>query len=84
MNKSVVLEAIPMLTLEECRRAVFNQFCALQKGEISIDEALASSKLMHQIVQFYQTEVQAIQVITEAYRVNAIPLIQNVSFITCK
>jgi len=50
------------VSLAECRRTIYNQFLELKAGNISIDEALATSKMIHQIISTYDTEVRAVDV----------------------
>ena len=49
------------MTLKETRRFIFQQMQSLQRGEISIDEALTQSKLATRIIESYDTEVKAIE-----------------------
>lgn len=49
------------MTLSETRKFIYKQMLALEKGEISIDEALTQSKLATRIIESYNTEVKAIE-----------------------
>ncbi len=72
------------VTLAECRRAIYEQFAALKNGKISIDEALASSKLMHQIINSYDVEVKAIEAATRAINAGIATDIEGMTLITIK
>ena len=50
------------MTLKETRQFIYQQMVALDKGEISIDQALTQSKLATRIIESYNTEVKAIEV----------------------
>ena len=69
------------VTLAECRRAIFMQFEELKKGNISIDEALASSKMMHQIISSYDVEVKAIEAATNAYKAGTLEIVKDLTLI---
>lgn len=49
------------MTLKETRKFIFKQMQALEKGEISIDEALTQSKLATRIIESYNTEIKAVE-----------------------
>ncbi len=49
------------MTLKQTRKFIFTQMQALSEGEISIDEALAQSKLATRIIESYNTEIKAIE-----------------------
>ena len=49
------------MTLKQTRKFIFEQMEALQKGEISIDEALTQSKLATRIIESYNTEIKAVE-----------------------
>ncbi len=49
-------------TIIDMRRFIFEQMNKLSKGEISIHEAIAQSKLAHQIMDGYKTQVRLLEI----------------------
>lgn len=49
------------MTRKDAREFVFKQMLALEKGEISVDEALTQSKLATRIIEFYNSDLKAIE-----------------------
>ena len=59
-NKKTQLIVEP--TIVEVRRFIFQQMQRLEKGEISIHEGIAQSKMAHQIMDGYKTQVRLLEV----------------------
>lgn len=49
------------MTLKETRQFMYKQMLSLEKGEISIEEALTQSKLVARILESYNSEIKAIE-----------------------
>ena len=52
------------MTLKETRAFIYEQMVKLDKGEISIDQALTQSKLATRIIESYNTEIKAVELAT--------------------
>ena len=50
------------ITLEEGRRALFNEFLEFKKGNISIDQALTATKMIHEILLHHTAETDRIRI----------------------
>ena len=50
-------------TIVDMRRFIFEQMKKLSRGEISIQEGIVQSKLAHQIMDGYKTQVRMIEVV---------------------
>ena len=50
-------------TIVDMRRFIFEQMEKLSRGEISIQEGIVQSKLAHQIMDGYKTQVRMIEVV---------------------
>lgn len=70
------------ITLAECRKAIYGQFMELKEGNISIDEALASSKMIHQAIQTFEVEVKAIEACNKSFQLGITSGIEGTTFIS--
>ncbi len=51
-------------TIVDMRRFIFEQMEKLSRGEISIQEGIVQSKLAHQIMDGYKTQVRMLEVVS--------------------
>ena len=52
-------------TLATLRKFMFEQMIKLRAGECDSNEAIAMSKMSHQIIESYKTEINAVKVANE-------------------
>ena len=50
------------ISLAEGRKAIYNEFLEFKKGNISIDQALTSVKMLHEVLLFHTGETDKVRV----------------------
>lgn len=61
----------------EARRFIFEQMVRLSKGEISIQEGIVQSKLAHQLMDGYKTQVRAMEIMQGNSIVDAVTILDR-------
>jgi len=63
MSKEVLTQTqIANNSLGTLRKLLFEQMLSLRNGETEANEAIAMSKVSHQIIESFKVEIQAVQV----------------------